>query len=267
MISKAVQLELLKFKGYKPFWIITGLFIAIYFTVGFSIKSIVDFFLRENAFEGFLSTGLPLFDFVDIWQNLGYITFLFKFILAFVVIISVCMEYSNKTIRQNMIDGLSHREYLTSKISLVVFLSVLAGVLLLLLGLALGFLYSPVKSIPFIVMNIEFVAAYMLEVFAFLTFAMFFGVLIKRTGFAIILFVLYAIALEPIAAALMQYEYEVANWYLPIRSINNLISVPFPKYIFREVQDFVALKDVLVTIVWTGIWIILSYRLLIRRDT
>lgn len=268
MIVDAVKLEWLKLRKYKPFIIIAGLFILTYFAVGLSIKSLLDWFLSEQdgEFDIFRDTGIPLFDFVDIWQNLAYLTFLFKVILAFVVIISIGVEYGYKTMRQNFIDGLSRTSYLISKLGLVFALSVLSGVLLLLLGLTLGLLYSPVKSWEFIVMNMEFVLAYMLEVFSFLCFAMLVAILIKRTGFAIVLFVLYAVCIEPILAGLMQFHFEVPNWYLPVRSINNLIRVPFGKFLLREVQDYVALKDIAVVIAWTAIFIGSSYLLIKKRD-
>ena len=268
MIVNAVKLEWLKFRKYKPFLIIIGLFILTYFAVGLSIKSLLDWFLSEQGDElnFFKDTGIPLFDFVDIWQNLAYLTFLFKIILAFVVIISIGVEFGYKTMRQNFIDGLSRSSYLVSKLGLIVFLSVLAGALLTLLGLSLGFLYSPVKSPDFIFMNMEFVLAYMLEVFSYLCFAMMVAILIRKTGFAIVLFAIYTIAIEPIAAAVMQYEYELPTWYLPMRAINNLIEVPFPKYIFREVQDYVAFVDVAVVLGWTSIFCLISYLLIKRRD-
>jgi ABC-type transport system involved in multi-copper enzyme maturation permease subunit len=182
------------------------------------------------------------------------------------VIISICLEFSNKTIRQNIIDGLSRKEFLMSKLLMIVLLSIFAGVLLLLLGLFLGLIYSQVKSPEFILMNIEFVPAYTLEVFSFLCLAMLCAFLIQRTGFAIIIFIFYTALFEPISAAIMQYEYEIANWYLPMRAINNLVHVPFLKYAFREVQDYVAFTDVIVVSGWTAIFIFLSYRVLKAKN-
>ena len=267
MIS-ALKLEWLKMRRYKPFLIIIVLFTLTYIAVGLSIKSLLDFFLRENddEFSFFLQAGIPLFDFVDIWQNLAYLTFLFKVILGFVVIISVCMEYTHKTIRQNFIDGLTRSNYLASKIWLCFGLSLLAGILLTLLGLILGLLYSPVKSLDFIFMNFQFVFAYALEVFSFLCLAMLFAFLIRRTGFAIVLFALYVISIEPIATSVMYYQYDIPVWYFPVRSINNLIRVPFEKYMFREIQDYVAIKDVIVVFGWTIIYCALSYLLIKKRD-
>ena len=268
MITKALALEYLKFRKYKPFWIILGLFIICYFALGLSIKSFIDYMIsnREGPFEKFLETGLPLFDFVDVWQNMAYITFLFKYILAFVVMISICQEYSLRTIRQNMINGLSRGEYVLSKLGLVVLLSLLAGALLLMLGLTLGILYSPVKSIDFIVHSIGFVPAYAFETACFLSFAMFAATLIRKTGFSIILFILYSLIMEPIATTIMKHEYELATWYFPVRAINNIIHVPFGKYIFQEVQDYVTWSEMLVAGGWACVFICLTYVLITRRD-
>lgn len=265
---RVLQLEFLKLRYYKPFWIILGLFIVFYFALGFFTKRVIDWFLEENMdwLGQFANMGIPLFDFVDIWQNLAYITFLFKWILAFVVIISICLEFSNKTIRQNIIDGLSRREFMLSKLLMILALSIVAGILLLILGLFLGMLYSQVKSPGFIVMNLEFIPAYALEIFSFLCLAMLFAMIIRRTGFAIIIFIFYTALFEPICAAIMQYEFKVATWYLPVRAINNLIRPPFGKYIFMDVQDYVASTDVLAVAGWTAIFLLLSYWILNSRN-
>lgn len=267
-MTKVLKLEYLKFKSYRPFWIILGLFVLAYFALGFSTKRFLTFLLDEgpDEFKHFTEAGLPMFDFIDLWQNLAYITFMFKYILAFVVIISICTEYSHKTIRQNFIDGLSRKEFIASKLGLIASLSILAGLLLLLLGLALGLLYSPVTSPEYIFMKLQFVPAYMLEVFCFLCFAMFIAFLLRRTGFAIVLFVLYSLAIEPIATAIMWHEYEIPVWYFPVRGINNLIPVPFAKYIFREVQDYVALRHIAAALGWAALFIFFSFSLLRKRD-
>ena len=119
---KALKLEWLKFKSYRPFTIILGLFVLAFFAIGLSVKSFLDWIITSTGdqFEFFFEAGLPVLDFVDLWQNLAYVIFPFKVVLAFIVIISVCLEYSNRTIRQNFIDGLSRSEFLMSKIGLII---------------------------------------------------------------------------------------------------------------------------------------------------
>ncbi len=269
-VRKIIELEYYKFRHYKPFLIILGLYIFCFVLSGFSIKYLLDWFLEkqkdDDILKHFVETGIPLFDFVDIWQNLAWLATIFKYIPAFVIIISVTLEYSQKTIKQNIIDGLSKKEFLSSKVALVGIISIGSAVLLLLLGLFLGFLYSPVKGLPYIVEHIDFVAAYGLEVFAFLCMALFAAFWIQRSGVTIILFLLYTACIEPITTAILHFKYKWEVWYFPVEAINLIIRVPFQKYALSHVHDQIILRDVLVSLGWAGVFIALSYWLLRRRD-
>jgi ABC-type transport system involved in multi-copper enzyme maturation permease subunit len=269
-ISKIIQLEYYKFRHYRPFLVILGLYVFCFVLSGFSIKSLLDWFLEkqkdDDILKHFVETGIPLFDFVDIWQNLGWLATIFKWIPAFVVIISVTLEYSQKTIKQNIIDGLSKKEFLLSKISLVAMISIGSAVLLFLLGLFLGLLYSPVKSVPYIFQNIEFVGAYGIEVFCFLCFALFAAFMIQKSGVTIILFLLYTACIEPISTAILHWNYDWPVWYFPIEAINLIIRVPFQKYALSYVHDTIYWRDIAVSLGWSVIFLMLSYWLLKRRD-
>ncbi|MDQ3017117.1 MAG: hypothetical protein M3R25_10430 [Bacteroidota bacterium] len=267
---KTLQLEYFKFRNYRPFLVILGLYVFCFVISGLSVKAFLDWFMEkqgdDNVLKHFLKYGLPVFDFVDLWQNLGWLATIFKWIPAFVVIISVTLEYSQKTIKQNIIDGLSKKEFLLSKLSLVMIISLGSAVLLFLLGLFLGLLYSPVKELPYILENLEFVAAYGLEVFVFLCMAMFFAFWIQKSGVTIILFLLYTACIEPILTALLHYEYKWQIWMFPVEAINLIIRVPFQKYLLSHVYDKILIQDVFVSIGWAGIFILLSYWLLKRKD-
>jgi len=269
-IGKIAQLEYYKFRHYKPFLIILGLYVFCFMLSGFSIKSLLDWMIErwkdDEVFKRFLEKGIPVFDFVDIWQNLAWLASVFKWIPAFVIIISITLEYSQKTIKQNIIDGLSKKEFLLSKLALVVIISVGSALLLFLLGFFLGLLYSPVKETHYIVENIEFVAAYGLEVFVFLCMAMFFAFWIQKSGVTIILFLLYTACLEPIFTAIMHYQFKWQVWYFPVEAINRIVRVPFAKYALSFGHETILIEDVLVSIGWAGIFIALSYWLLSRRD-
>ena len=269
-IRRIIELEYYKFRHYKPFVIILGLYVLCFVLAALSIKGLLDWFLdvnkNDDVFQYFIKAGLPLFDFVDIWQNLGWLAAIFKWIPAFIVINSVTIEFSQKTIKQNIIDGLAKREFLASKVALVVFISLGSALLFLFLGLFLGFLYSPVKDMASILRHIEFVGAYGLEVFVFLSMALFAAFLIRKSGITIILFLLYTACIEPIATSFMKYECEWEVWYFPVESINLLIRLPFGKYILSHVDDQVMMRDVLVSMGWAAVFIGLSYLILKRKD-
>ena len=56
-----------------------------------------------------------IFNFPYIWHFNTFITAFFKLFLAIVIVSMMSNEYSNKTIKQNLIDGLSKKEFILSK--------------------------------------------------------------------------------------------------------------------------------------------------------
>lgn len=269
-LSKIAQLEYYKFKNYKPFLLILAMYVFCFLFAGLSIKSVLDWIMEKQAedeiLKNFLTTGLPIFDFVDIWQNLAWLATIFKWIPAFIIILSITLEYSQKTIKQNIIDGLSKKEFLLSKIALVVIISIGSALLLLVLGLMLGMLYSPVKEFNYILENIAFVGGYGLEVFVFLCMAMFFAFFIQKSGVTIILFLLYTAFFEPILTQLLNLNYHRQVWYFPVEAINRIIRFPFSKYVLEHVEDKILVTDVFVALGWGAIFILLSYWALHKKD-
>ena len=269
-LVKVVQLEYYKFRQYRPFLIILGLYTACFLGSGIFVKRVLDYIMEkerdDELFHYLLGSGVPLFDFVDIWQNLGWLAAVFRWIPAFLVIISITVEFEQRTMKQNIIDGLTKAEYLGSKIALVTVISLGSALLLFLLGMFLGLLYSPVKGMHYILEHIEFVPAYGLEVFSFLCLAMLAAFVLRRSGVTIILFLIYTAFVEPIATAILHFNYKWEVWYFPVEAINLIIRVPFPKYWLDFVQDELVPRDIFMATGWSVVFLGITYWLMKRRD-
>ncbi len=261
-------LEWLKIKYAKPFWIMLGLFVLCYSLIGLFSKSAIDFLVAKGppSFKAFLQTGLPIFDFVDIWQNLAYLGSLFKWILGFIVIISITNEFSNRTVRQNIIDGLSKYEFLKSKLLLIATLSALNVLLIFVLGIVLGYMYSPVTSLTYVFQEIIYLPLVFVEIFGFLCLAMLFAVVIRRSGFALVLFMMYTLFIENFVTAYFYYQLDWPIWYFPFRAVNNLIHFPLSKYALQYVPTGLNLVELGLALFWIGSFMLISYRVLDRRD-
>jgi len=173
--------------------------------------------------------------------------------------------------RQNIIDGLSKWEFLFSKLSLILFLSFVATLFLFFQGLITGLIYSTVKYPNIIFSEMEFLASYFLEVITFLSFALFIGTLLKRAGFSIVLIFMYTLIFEPFLTLNLQHNphipesLKLISPFLPVGSLNNLISVPFQRYVFMEIQDIVAWKDVFIFMGWLVIYHFSIYKLIGKK--
>jgi hypothetical protein len=54
--------------------------------------------------------------------------------------------------------------------------------------------------------------------------------------------------------------------FFPLESITNLVPLPFARYAFQEIQDYVSITSVLIAIGWTFLFNYFSYLKLKRAD-
>jgi ABC-type transport system involved in multi-copper enzyme maturation permease subunit len=264
---KLIKLEYLKLKHNRAMWWLLGLYILAVILISFSGGFILQMLANNGVeYKGIDPTVIPIYAFDDIWQNLTYLGYFFKIFPAFLIIISICNEFSYKTHRQNIIDGLSRTEFFLSKTTFAAFLAVLSGVLMLILGLILGGLNSSVGG-DLIFTNIEFIPAHILQLLLYFLFAMFLAMLIRKTGVTIVLLLLYSLILEPIGAAIIQYNFgQFYGNLFPLESISTIVSFPFARYAFVETQNYVAIKELLIACGWGAVFTFFIFRILKKRD-
>lgn len=268
---RLLSIEFLKLRYTKYFWVLSILFIVVLIALPISVRSLTNY-LTEIGEQPFgidiTANQIPIFDFVDLWQNMTYIYAFFSIFLGFISVISICNEFTYGTIKQNVIDGLSRQELFLSKFLYIVAISVLMSIVVLLIGLVTGFFLSPVTGWPFIIQNIEFIPAYALHLIGFQLFCMLIALLIKRPGICLALLMFYIYFLEPIGVGLLKWEYELPMLadFLPMKAIGNVIPNPFGKYILREAESFVPWDHLIILLVYTALIAWVAHRLLTKRD-
>ena len=133
-MKRLLLTEWIKVKHYRPFWILTGLyFLSLLLIFAGGWLFLVWLESQGADFKNIKPTMLPIYDFYDIWHNFTYMASIVKVIPAFIFLIMVTNEYSFKTLRQNIIDGMTRKEFLYSKILLAITYS-LASVLYIFLA-------------------------------------------------------------------------------------------------------------------------------------
>ena len=189
-------------------------------------------------------------------------------------------EYSNKTLKQNLIDGLSKREFILSKFYTVVVFAAASTLFVFVVSLILGLIYSDFNEPTIIFSDLEYLLAFFIKLVGFFSFGLFLGILIKRSAFAVGAMFVWSF-IEGISKGLLYWKAEdyvdQVMRFFPLESMANLIKEPFTrlnavKSLASQVgedlsKDYsVHLTDILIVSVWTGIFIYLSYWLLKRRD-
>lgn len=262
-----LQIDLKKLTSYRTFWIVCGLY---FITLAFTTASGMEFLKwMARTFEDFGSSlninRIPLYHFPDVWLNLIYFSGFFKVILAIMTVISITNEFQYRTLRQNVIDGLSRWQFLASKMLTNLLLSFLSVAMIMVISFTTGLIYTPSINWSYVFADMEFLLAYFIEIFAFLSFALMLGILIQRSGLTIILLLL-ARMLELIIRENID---EFVPWlipYLPLESIANLVPMPLKRYAFQEIRDYLTVESILISLAWTFLFNYFSYLKLKRSD-
>lgn len=224
-----------------------------------------------------------IFDFPYIWHFNTYTAAIFKFFLLLVIVSMMANEYSYKTLKQNLIDGLSKKEFILSKFYTVISFAAISTVFVFVVSLILGLMYSNFVEFSIVFSDLEYLIAFFIKLVGFFSFGLFLGILIKRSAFAVAAMIVWLL-IEQLIFGILGWG-KFVTWdtaqsiknLLPLEAMQNLIKEPGTrlgavKSIVNQIgEDFakdysVQFTDVLIVSVWTFIFIYMSFRLLKSRD-
>lgn len=264
---RLLKIEYKKIRGNRVFWILTGLYALLIILFFFGIQGVIDDLAEEaNKKSPIPLPGMSAYSMPEIWHNLTYVAGYFKIFLGVVVIILITNEYSYKTIRQNVITGFSRWDFISSKFLTIGVLSLAATILVFIIGVILGLMYTEDITAGKVFGKTEFLLAYFLEIYAFLMMSLFVGILVKRSGFAIGLLLLYYYIVEPIARYKLP---DAVGDFFPKKAIGTLIDIPntsIMRLFGVEFQDYISPWDALLVIAYVLLFGYFSYLILKKRD-
>jgi len=275
---RLLQIEIQKLRYNKAARIIS----IVYFVLITFIALIASI---EFNFGGvhFRVADQGIFNFPFIWHFNSYIAALLKLFLAIVIVSMMANEYSYRTLKQNLIDGFSKKEFILSKFITVIGFATISTVFLFIVSLILGLRFSDYNEIGIIFSDFEYIFAYFVKLVGFFSFCLFLGILVKRSAFALGFLIIWNI-IEKIIYALLKWKFfkdtdvaEHVTQFFPLESMSNLIKEPFTR--LGAVQsaanqlgedlskDYgVPILSILIVLAWTFIFIYGSYKILKRRD-
>lgn len=226
---------------------------------------------------------MGIFNFPFIWHFNTYVAAWLKFFLAIVIVSMMANEYSYGTLKQNLIDGLSKKEFVLSKFFTVVVFALCSTIFVFIMSLILGLCFSSYTEFEIIFTNLDYLLAFFVKLTGFFSFCLFLGILVKRSAFALGFLLVWSI-LEGIAKGLLVFKifpestigYTIMKFF-PLEAMSNLIIEPFTRLsVIKTIGDQIGVagtKDysvdyfsVLIVLVWTFLFVYFSYKLLKKRD-
>lgn len=269
---KLLKIELKKINTYKVFWAMVILYVLAVVFIFFGFPSLIDYFsLKSDASEVKLLKNF-IYNFPDIWQNLSWVAslrFFIKIFLGIIIIILVCNEYNYLTIRHNVINGLSRSDLLKSKLYLIITFAIFSTLIIVISGIILGYSFSSTTAIDMVVKKTSYLLGYFVEIFTYMTFALFLALLLKKTGLAVSILFIYPI----IELIVSQQLNEKIEPYLPMNAMNHVIRTPNTSLIqYSSPSDQITLQiaigwqDIAVCLLYAALFITISAFILKKRD-
>ncbi len=225
-----LQIEWMKLKNYRTFWVLGGLYLISIFGANYIGYRIQEAVYEEQAAKGAaeILIGNKPYAFPNVWHMTSWVSSWLLFIPGLMMIIIMSNEYTYKTHRQNVIDGWSRKEFISVKIVLALISAIFSTVMVAITAVIFGF----VNGTEFSTDKVIFIFYFFIQALSYPLAALLIALLIRRGGLAIGIFFLYALVLENLVAGLMNKYLNYTGRYLPLESTDNLI--PFP--IFENVQ-------------------------------
>jgi ABC-type transport system involved in multi-copper enzyme maturation permease subunit len=226
---------------------------------------------------------MGIFNFPYIWHFNTYVAAWLKFFLAIVIVSMMANEYSYGTLKQNLIDGLSKKEFILSKFLTVVLFALCSTVFVFVMSLILGFSFSSYTELDVVFMNLDYLLAFFVKLIGFFSFCLFLGILVKRSAFALGFLLVWSI-IEGVLKGLLVFKVfpesntgDYIMQFFPLEAMSNLIIEPFSRLsVIRSIGTQIGVENIkdysvhylsiLIVLGWTFLFTYFSYKLLKNRD-
>ncbi len=218
MIQKLINIEWMKVRSYKTFWIMLGLFVLGFFGLVY-IMYAIKYEAAVQIAGRFLES---YFRYPQVAQLTAYMGSFMLLVLGTILITQVANEFSYRTHRQNIIDGLNRVQFINAKWYIIIILSLFAGLIHVLITSLFAFMGDGGTIADFL-NSLEYSFYFTLDAFMWLSVALVLSLWLKRSGLAISLFIVYTLVVENLLGYFLKRITEVAiGEYLPISIADGL---------------------------------------------
>jgi ABC-2 type transport system permease protein len=213
-MKRLLQIEFLKLFTYTGFWVPALFWFILY---------ILSLFIFTQINIGLPGSDNPLFTFPMVWNTTTWLASWFNLLLAIMIMVLICNEFSFRTFRQHVIDGLSRTELFLGKVSLIVVFAIVGVILVFISTLVVGIFYNNAGTWSYVFDTIHLSLVYFIQAIAYMSLAMMIAFLLKNIALSILIFILYFFPIEPIIRNFFPDEILM---FFPMKVISNLTPPP-----------------------------------------
>jgi hypothetical protein len=254
------KIELLKIRTYRTFWVLFGGFL-VFFPVAFYLSAYKYMeTMAAKSVEGNLIKALldAPFVFPKVWLAAGWMGGLFFVLIGMLFILLITNEVQYRTHRQNIIDGWSRMDFLKAKFSLLIFFVAVGTLLVFIMGMITGYVFS--VSTTNLFEGVYYVGYFALMATLYLMLAFLVAILIKRTGLSIIIYFAFVCIVDNVLWLIFTLKESQLGYFMPLEAVDSLVPNPFkPKIMERRTVKDYTLIIAAAAYITAYVYIIISY--------
>jgi ABC-type transport system involved in multi-copper enzyme maturation permease subunit len=217
-ILNLFRIELLKLIRNRQFLALAVLMLLGFWSANYVVAKI--YALAANSDNAPAQAIKTAFLFPSIWQTVAYISRFVLILPCMIIIMHTCAEYTYRTHRQNIIDGMSRAQYVSVKILLIVALALLSTLLVVVSALLVGSYENGFSMAKF-----QYIPYFFLQALTYIGLAFLLSLLMKKTALTIGIFFMYALVLKFILEHYLNKALDAGD-LSPLVSVDSLIPLP-----------------------------------------
>jgi ABC-2 type transport system permease protein len=258
-----LKIEWLKVKNYRTFWVLLILYLISIIGANYLVYTVLeanfDATIKKDPTDAFIRMmiGTPPYSFPIVWAMTAYVSSYLLILPGFLSIILFTNEFSYKTHRQNLIDGLTRDQFISAKLLSILSLTIISTITIGLTGMMFGFAGHK----PFGGEYLRYLSLSFLQCLSYCLLALLLSALFKRSGIALGVYFVYVVIFDNVLFHVMNKYVNNTGYFLPIESADNLIPLPVAEQVqkhFLEKPDF---SYILIScIVYLGLYVFFTFR-------
>lgn len=214
-MRKLLSIELTKLLNYTSFKVILGLHLVLFSLVIFVTSKI------DITVPGFDTANL--FRFPHIWSYFAWVASWFNLLLAILIIMITGNEFTYRTFRQHVIDGLSRLDLLKGKLAVVFLIAIYSFLLVFISAIIYGLIFSAGINTTHFFTNIDKLFIFFLQTLAYMVIGLMLVMFLRSTALSIIIFILIRFPVEPIIRTFFDSSFRP---FFPMKAVGGLTPMP-----------------------------------------
>ncbi len=254
---------------------VLGILYVLSFLIAIIVIPLIELRINMTGESDVLDVA-SFYSFPVIWDTYAWLASKSNLFLAIIVIFLAGNEYSYRTFRQHIVDGLSRSELLLGKLIVIGLIALANTLLIFLLGWIFGLIYSSGYFFSDTVSHLYMLGIYFIQAVSYMILALFLTIWLRNKTLSMVVLLVYSIIIEPILRlVLKKYVWTKLGLFLPVKVVTKLTPIPDNGVVafIRANAEINGLTEslplylnVILAVVYAVVFYMLAHRILLKRD-